>query len=302
MNKLFTVAFITLFSVILWGTITLQEQYFSSIFVPVRIPELPNNLAVSNLSSNMIEINIKGDGLQLAKLQLFGDKEIDFINEKTPGKYRIFLRSIIEQSATFSSNFKVNEIFPDSIEFTIEESLSKFVKVIPNFRMQFKDGYSLVQSLVCQPDSVLISGPKSIISRIKDIKTINTSYNYLNEDFSRKIKLNPLPYVEVSIPEVIVSGSIQKIVDKSFQGITVNPTNVPDYHELTLFPSRISVTLRGGLKILGKLNEQSIKANVNFVDALLDTTGSIIPVISVPEFTNVINIQPERLSYIIKKY
>ena len=100
----------------------------------------------------------------------------------------------------------------------------------------------------------------------------------------------------------MLSFDVQKIVDKSFEDISVEVKGVPPSRELLLFPSKITVTLRGGIKMLGTLKAEKIHAYVNFKNAFKDTLGVIEPTIEIPEYTKISNVEPKTLEYIIKQY
>jgi hypothetical protein len=91
-------------------------------------------------------------------------------------------------------------------------------------------------------------------------------------------------------------------VEKTFDNIIVDQKGVPAAKELLIIPSKISIVLRGGINILGRLTNNEIKAYVNFDDALNDKTGSVEPKIAVPNTVTVIDIKPKKLDYIIKHY
>ena len=60
--------------------------------------------------------------------------------------------------------------------------------------------------------------------------------------------------------------------------------------------------MRGGISQLSKMKNNDLNVYVNFEQAINDTTGAIEPIIDIPEFTSLIDIKPNRLEYIIKKY
>ena len=69
-----------------------------------------------------------------------------------------------------------------------------------------------------------------------------------------------------------------------------------------LLPNKISVAVKAGIEILGRMDMDNIKAYVNYRDIVLDTLGSIIPQVDLPENTTLEYIKPERLRYIIKNF
>jgi hypothetical protein len=78
--------------------------------------------------------------------------------------------------------------------------------------------------------------------------------------------------------------------------------NIPKDRSVVLIPNTINCSLRGGINILGKVNQNEISASINYGDIVYDTVGSVQPNIIIPENTRLVFIKPMRLSYIIKKF
>ncbi|MDO8550592.1 MAG: hypothetical protein Q7S39_10655, partial [Ignavibacteria bacterium] len=114
--------------------------------------------------------------------------------------------------------------------------------------------------------------------------------------------LKDLPGMTYDVSNVTVNLDVQKIVDKNFDNLPVSVLDIPSDREVVLLPNRISIGVRGGINILGKLNEDQLKAFVYYRDVVLDTLGNVAPYVKSPQNTSLIYTRPERLRYIIKKY
>jgi hypothetical protein len=101
---------------------------------------------------------------------------------------------------------------------------------------------------------------------------------------------------------VIVSIDVQRIVEKSFDNLLVHIVDIPKDRNVVLLPNRVYISLRGGIEVLGKIDTAQFNAYVNYREVVMDTVGSIIPHIDIPENTSLIFIKPEHLRYIIKKF
>ena len=102
--------------------------------------------------------------------------------------------------------------------------------------------------------------------------------------------------------EVRVILNVQKIVDKNFDDINVSIIDLPIDRDVILLPNKISIGIRAGIEMLGKMNKDKINAYVNYRDIVLDTLGSVVPHIELPANTTLKYVKPERLRYIIKKF
>ncbi len=76
--------------------------------------------------------------------------------------------------------------------------------------------------------------------------------------------------------------------------------HVPDDKEFLLIPPKISVSLRGGVEQLTQINSSDIKVEIEFGKIESDTLGYIVPEIIIPDETNLLKSEPQKLQYIIK--
>ncbi len=96
---------------------------------------------------------------------------------------------------------------------------------------------------------------------------------------------------------------MQRIVEKSFDNIKVEITDLPKDRNIILIPNNLECSLRGGINILGKINPNQILATVNYSDIVYDTTRKRYqPKIVIPKNTQLVFSKPVRLNYIIKKF
>ena len=101
---------------------------------------------------------------------------------------------------------------------------------------------------------------------------------------------------------VTVTIDVQRIVEKNFDSLLVHVVDIPKDRNVVLLPNRVNISVRGGIDFLGKIDTSQFNAFVNYRDVVMDTVGSIVPHIDMPENTSLIFIKPEHLRYIIKKF
>ncbi len=54
-------------------------------------------------------------------------------------------------------------MYPDSLRFFVERIISKKLPVVSGLDLEFKPGYGLASEIVLKPDSVVVSGPFSLL-------------------------------------------------------------------------------------------------------------------------------------------
>ncbi|KAB2846631.1 MAG: hypothetical protein F9K45_01445 [Melioribacteraceae bacterium] len=280
----------------------MSEEYFATLKFPVKIAGIAENKSLSSQSVDEVQLNLKGQGWQLAQLT-FGLSPDFIINSKNNlGEQTVPLRNEIESNSWLSSSIQVLSINPEKIIFNIENITQKKVKIEPDIDLEFKPNYGLVSDIIVSPDSVIIRGPESLITKIGKVFTEKKEFKDSDRNVLESISLEKINFVEMSQEQTAIKFDVQKIVDKTFENILVEILGVPASRQLVLYPAKVDIVLRGGINLLGKLNSSDIRAYVYFSQAISDTSGGIVPYFEIPAFTAIIDKIPNKLEYIIKQF
>ncbi len=301
-KKVITILSIGIFSVILWGSISLSSEYSTNLKLPIVFTDLPDTFAISSSSENEISLSISGKGWELAKLTFARDLDFSLSTGSITGKQTVELKDALHLNSWLPSNIQIIKVSPEILEYSIEKIKRKKVKIVPNIILDYKPGYALVSNITIQPDSVEIIGPESKVRKIGFVRTIHEEFTNLEKKTSKLLLLENIEDINFADENCQINFDVQKIVDKIYENIEVKTVNVPPSQQLLLFPGKLKVVLRGGINILGRLEESDIIVYVTYEQALSDTLGTIEPFIEVPDYSVLIDQKPRRLEYIIKKY
>ena len=301
-KKLYIFIGATIFAIIFWGSISLSDSYYATIDVALKLVDFPKGYTTgSNLPEN-VSIKLKGEGWKLVTLNIGAESEYRVSVDSDSGLKYANLYNNLADNRWILSETEVIDIKPDTIAFFVERIVSKIVPVLVDLSLEFKPGYGLASDISVAPDSVIVSGPLSIMKDLKKISTIRKSMFAL--DNKKIVKIN-LPkktgiFYNNNLIEVVLD--VQRIVDKQFDNITVDVLDVPQDISVVLLPNTVGCSVRGGVNVLGNLNEDKFKAYLFYSDIVSDTMGSVIPHMELPENTSLLFIKPERVRYIIKKF
>lgn len=302
MKKNFHIVIIAfLFSSILWVSITLTEEYYSTYRVPVRIVNTPYGYTLASELPSEISIKLRGIGWRLTGIGIGSESHFNVSARNDSGRISANLYANLVENPWLSSDVSVIDISPDTVSFIVERITSKKLKVIPDVDLTFKTGFGLAGEVKVVPDSVVVFGPKSLISELHHISTKKVNLNAL--DNLTKIKLafdNDIFTTNIAIVEVTLD--VQRIVDKEIENIKIEVIDVPEDRDVVLLPNTINCLVKGGINVLGKLSASDFSASVHYRDVLLDTIGTVAPEIKLPENVEVVSRKPDRLRYIIRKF
>ena len=295
------IGFSVFLAVLLWAIVTMSGNFYTSVYLPVRVHLNDSTLAVSSVSNRFVIVGVQGKGWVLSGYYWGGDQFMDIYPEAKTGSQLITVRDIIKSEKIFSSETNIINVSPEVIAVTVEKRISKNVKVVPRLRLNFSEKYSLVEPPKVTPAKVVVSGPKTLVERIDSVFTEPVKLDELQDTLTFQAKLSLPKYVTSEKKYVQIFLNVQKIVDKQFRDVQVNIKGVPPKVELIIFPTKINVNLRGGINILGKLTDKDIYAYVLYGETIKDTTGALKPHLIIPSGVRLIGWTPEKIEYVIKK-
>lgn len=302
-KNIYVILLSIVFSVILWVSISLSSEYNTMIEMPVKFINVPAGYVTTSPSSEQINVKVRGKGWNLITALLTTQKDyfVDAGNNLKKKKI-IKLNSFSAENTWLTSKLDILEITPDTISFLFEEISSAKLKIVPNLQMEFKPGYGLASDLVIIPESTTVSGPINKIVDMKEITTEKIEIKNLSEKTEQLVSLKSIPELDYEARTAKLLIDVQRIVEKNIDGVSVRIHDIPFDRDVVLLPNKVNILLRGGINVLGKLNKEDITASVNYRDVVLDTIGSVIPMLNIPEHTELVYIKPQRLNYVIKKF
>jgi hypothetical protein len=301
-KKLYIFIAAVIFAIIFWGSISLSDSYYATIDVALKLVDFPKGYTTgSNLPDN-VSIKLKGEGWKLVTLNIGAESEYRVSVESDSGLKYANLYNNLADNRWILSETEVIDIKPDTIAFFVERIVSKIVPVLVDLSLEFKPGYGLASDISVVPDSVIVSGPLSIMKDLKEISTIRKSMFSLDNKKVVNINLPNKTGISYNNNLIEVILDVQRIVDKQFDNIPVDVLDVPQDISVVLLPNTVGCSVRGGVNVLGNLYEDKFKAYLFYLDIVSDTLGSVIPHMELPENTSLLFIKPERVRYIIKTF
>lgn len=291
-----------IFAIIIWISISLSNQYYTTIEVPLQLINFPPGFSFGTKVPDNVVIKLKAKGWKLIGINF--SKELEYLVSvgKDTGKTSINLINSVSENSWISSDVEIIEIFPNAINIFVDKVAQKKLPVEVNFDLTFKEGFGLAEPIVTTPDSVYVLGSLSLLKNYQSVKTVSKSFSDLDEKFVEIVSLKKINGLNLKTSQVEVFFNVQKIVDKEFTELPVEIFDLPPDRDVLFIPNKINVTVRGGIEILGKLNKEDFKIFCNYKDALEDTTGSLIPSIILPKNSQIVFSDPEKIKFIIKKF
>lgn len=291
-----------IFAIILWGSISLSDSYYTNIEVKLTLTNFPNGYTTGSPLPDKINLRVRGEGWRLVSINVGPETEFKVSVGGDSGQQSIRLYNYLESNRWLLSDVDIINLYPDSLNFLVEKIISKKLPVVSGLDLDFKPGYGLASNIQLNPDSVLVKGPLSYLRSRKEIRTSTVPLGLLDTKTSTEVNLVSMTGFEYSTSLIGVVLDVQRIVDKQFENISVDVLEVPSRREVVLLPNKVNLNVRGGIEILGKLTAEQFHAYVKYQTLVRDTTGSVTPEIVLPKNVTLQSSKPDRLRYVIRSF
>jgi YbbR domain-containing protein len=199
---------------------------------------------------------------------------------------------------------EVISISPDTLYFHLEKVFSKKVPVKLMTTISFTQQYELADPVKYDPDSVLISGPRSAIDSIAFVETVPKVLSNLNSSQTLVLSFNP----KYSSVKVTISPSFEKIlipVDKFTEATIDLPIliiNNDNNYLVRTFPEKVKVTYLVSLTNFKNVQSTMFSAVADISKALMSKSKKMkVEITKYPSFVKIQKIQPEKIEFILLK-
>ncbi|MFO8233953.1 MAG: hypothetical protein R6U04_00920 [Bacteroidales bacterium] len=301
--------FFLLISTIFWFLNELDNVYVTRISYPVKYTDPPQDKIIAEELPSKLKLKIEGTGFKILEYQL-GKKlapiEISIrssnLNMETDSKYYLLTQSI--QSTILqelSSEINILDISPDTLQFHFAEKISKTVPVVSNMEYELGQQLMLKNNISIDPDSIIVSGPNTIIDTIDSVKTKNTKLGIINNSFKTTLELEDIhSEVQYSAQKVDITIPVEQYTEGKLRK-EIEIKNCPDSIILRIFPSYVQIKYIVGLSNYENVIPELFKVNVDYNETQTENEKLPVKVESSPDYLKSYSYTPHHVDYIIEK-
>lgn len=302
-----------LVSMIIWLLIKLSGEFFSDITYPVTFRATPENYILTGAQDSMLSLNVKMTGFALIATKYFSDKspvELDLedltFNPSGADTVQVKYGTDVlagEIADELNIEKELVSVWPDTLVFQFQKFAKKKVKIIPHLVFELKKQFQLSRSIKIQPDSVEVSGPKGIISRMETVRTKKIDLGVIDETHVIDASLKPSSNSNISYSEKKVSVTIpvEKFTEASVELDIIIDKDNRDI-AVKIFPEKVTVYYLVSLNDFNRVDPEMFRAEVNYQTNMeLFTRKLKVEIVNKPDFVRINKIKPQKVEYIIIK-
>lgn len=291
-----------IFAVILWGSISLSDIFYTNVDVKLTLTNFPPGYTTGSDLPEKINLRVKGQGWRLVSINVGPETDFRVSVGADSGRHSLSLYNYLESNRWLLSDVEIISIYPDSIRFFVERIISKKLPVVSGLELEYKPGYGLASPIIFRPDSVVVNGPLSLLRAMNEIQTAKRKLSALDSKTQIEVSLPPKNGFNYNTNSIGVTLDVQRIVDRQFENISVEVIDLPPRKDVVLLPNQIGFNVRGGIEILGRLRPEDFRAYIKYQNLVQDTTGSVAPILELPENVTLQYLKPDRLRYVIRSF
>lgn len=311
-NKKLYVFLVCLFlSTFYWLINVLGNQYTSELLIDVVYKNQPEkHVILSKLPSNLKTV-VTTDGYTLLAYQIKIKKPLVEINlddyqfEIGDNSNEILVddfRYAIEKQ--LGEKIEISEITPKKIIVELDDKIVKTLKVIPLYKLGFENQYQLSDSVIVNPNTIDVSGPKQVLDTLNFIPSEFTELNNISGAIQKTIKLDA-NFLEKNHLQVINTEIEINIVTDKFTEyklmLPIKITNNPDSVDVNIIPENIEIKFMIPLSKISLLNLEEFNAIVDFDEQSKIYKKLKVHLIKHPSYLKSIIIKPANVEYVLKR-
>lgn len=309
-NKRLAIFLFFLFiSTVLWFLIKLSHEYTTDLDYPVQLVNPTKGKVIVGVPPRTVQLRVKAYGYTLLRykaMALLSPLKINIngakLNKNSDGSEYFILMpnrnsNIISQ---LSDDIVLLGIQPDTLFFSMASVIDKVVSIKPDINVTYANQFMLAGAIKIKPLSITLTGPKSIIDTINEVKTRPLSINLLAKTSRSTVQLLPVQQVVYSQNEVIVEIPVEKFTETTLD-VPITPINTPENSQIILLPEKVSVKCNVIVSKFFMLKPNQFRLVCDFGNSDVVAGGKVrVNLEKYPDYVGRIDFQPKYVDFIIK--
>ncbi len=277
------------------------------------ISDVNGQIAYTNLPEGKVSVGPLPTELKLY-VETTGMKLL-WLKMSKPLKVNIDLAQVVRSNFVLSEDlrpavagqlpgdYKLIEIFPDTMFFQFDKSKTKMVRVVPNILISFKRQFDFTEPMLIKPDSVMITGPEHVVDTIEGWRTEKVVFETLDRSVQDELQLvrPPIEAIKLKPEKVRYTIAVEEYTEKALE-IEISLVNVPKGKEISIYPKKIDAVFKIGLSNYEKVDASSFIAQADFTGVELGKSKYVIVnVTKYPSYIRSLDYSPKSVEYIVYK-
>jgi hypothetical protein len=309
--------FFVALSTLAWYIRALADNYITEIKYPVKYSNFPPNRILSKAPPAFLNIQVRADGFTILSYKLKLKRALRFdvnsfsLYSLTKDSTSVYLltRNIEDKLTTelneTNKNIQILDIYPDTLFFNFSKLRKKKIQVkaaVYTNELMFARQHMLNGEPYTIPDSIIVSGPTSILDTLKLIYTEPLELDNEADTIEGTQHLKTFDKrVIYSLNKVKVVVPIDRFTESEYE-IPIDAINVPESLLVKSFPNKIKINYLITLSNFNKVTPGSFHAYIDYNTVYLDINPKLkVELDPLPAYVQNVKIKPAYVEFLIEK-
>jgi len=289
---------------VFWFLVKLSQDYetrwdFSFEYV------LPEQQAFIQKPPEKINATVSGSGWRLMYYSLFHTEQTLVFDLQALPLSVLERRLVIDrlQASLTESKLKVIDINLDYIQIIAGTKDSKRLPVRLQYQVNLEPQHRLVSPMRVIPDSVLVTGPASLLDSLQYWPTDSGNIGPLKASHTEIIPLagQVEKVLDLDVEAVELKVEVEPIVEKTIYYVPVTAVNAPD--SIRIFPASVTVYCVVGMSAYQSLGPGDFEVEADLNGIVPSTAQNTVPLnlTCAPDFVTNVRFTPQSVEFFIQK-
>ncbi len=310
-QRLLLFLFFIFLSFIFWFIRALNEIYQSDITYPIRYTKFPADKILTGELPSHLRLRVEASGMNILAHKLhLNVKALKFnvesfsLQKSGNNSFYILTKHLKEYIVEDLENIRILGMSPDTLFFNFTSVETRMVEVRPSIKDLedlFAKQYALNGIISTLPDSIIATGPFTVLDTLRFVTTEPVELNNLTDSVIKTYNIQKIDQLDFNKKKVKVIIPVDKFTETAFSS-EIDLKNVPDTLVLKTFPNTVSIKYRVTLSNYDKVRPERLKPYVDYLDIEKTQSSKLqIWLTDTPAYIQGVKIIPGSVEYLIEK-
>jgi len=293
------------FSTVVWIFVQFSKEYTEAVELPISYINVPKDKILSPENPSKLDLRVKENGLHIAFNRLFPKVlYLDVSDSKMENGKLIY--NLEEQKSALLSQLNLAydkaEFLKQTLNISYQQREVKKVPIRSNVELDFAVGYSALDDVEFQPDSIMVSGPKGILDTLSEVQTKVLRLENINNDISGTVYLDTAKLERLTFYQTKIDYTLR--TDKFTEGkvqVSIDLVNVPEGMNVVIFPKEVTVIYQVSLKKFNSVKKEDFRVMADFKNAVNSDGYLLVQITEQPPQVNNVRLNEKKIQFVIKR-
>ncbi len=298
-------------SAMFWLFTKLSQENESEFRQYVIIHDFPEGKVGVNQTDSLVHYTLETTGLRLITERYFSQQDtLYLVADQLPIVQRDDHTAHYVTAEELENRLRdhygdwaqVSQVLPDTIHVEVVPAITKKVPVLLNKDISYEKRFGPYGDLTITPDSVTITGPKTMLDTMEFIHTAFWQKDDIRSTVRKVLNLEiASPLIQAGTKQIHLHIPVEEFTEASKSlPITIDCPLPLEDGQLRLFPKNVEVIYLVALRDYRVVNENMFEVSVTCPQAEITSEDRLhVRLDSYPAFVEVLSIRPSSVDYVI---